>query len=111
MDLTLIDIFLTIVEMRSISAAAEKLYLSQPTISNRLAKLEESLGGTLIHRGQGIKTITLTPKGEEFIAFAKRYESLKKDIDTWKKDEPKYLLKIASPSSINAYLLTELFHV
>ena len=40
------DYFLTIVKERSISKAAERLYLSQPYLSQYLAKLEGSLGYT-----------------------------------------------------------------
>lgn len=110
MDITSIEIFLAIVEMQSLSRAAEKLYLSQPTLSNRLNALEQELGGTLVNRAQGVKQISLTPRGEEFIQFARRYESLVKDIEVWKKNEPKYLFRFASPSSLNAYLLPPLFH-
>ena len=38
------EYFLTIVKERSISRAAEKLYLSQPYLSQYLAKLESNLG-------------------------------------------------------------------
>ena len=110
LDITSIEIFLAIVEMQSLSRAAEKLYLSQPALSNRLNALEQELGGTLVNRSQGVKQISLTPRGEEFIQFARRYESLVKDIDLWKKNEPKYLFRFASPSSLNAYLLPPLFH-
>ena len=44
------DYFLAIVKERSISKAAERLYLSQPYLSQYLAKLEGSLGVVLLDR-------------------------------------------------------------
>ena len=41
------EYFLTIVKERSISRAADRLYLSQPYLSQYLAKLETTLGVTL----------------------------------------------------------------
>ena len=41
MDLTDVEMFLTIVNTKSISKTAETLFLSQPTISHRLKVLEK----------------------------------------------------------------------
>ena len=43
------EYFLTIVKERSISRAADRLYLSQPYLSQYLAKLEANLGVTLLN--------------------------------------------------------------
>ena len=42
------EYFITIANERSISKSAEKLYLSQPYLSQYLAKLEANLGVTLL---------------------------------------------------------------
>lgn len=44
------EYFLAIVKERSISKAAERLYLSQPYLSQYLAKLESNLGVVLLDR-------------------------------------------------------------
>ena len=44
------EYFLAIVKERSISKAAERLYLSQPYLSQYLAKLENALGVRLFDR-------------------------------------------------------------
>ena len=44
------EYFLAIVKERSISKAADRLYLSQPYLSQYLAKLESNLGVTLLDR-------------------------------------------------------------
>ena len=50
MDLSDIKLIKTIVDTGSISLASQHLNLSQPTVSNRLARLEHSLGMQLFHR-------------------------------------------------------------
>ena len=57
-----LETFLTIVETRSISKTAEKLFLSQSTISHRLRCLEDDLDATLLIRNRGERNINLTFK-------------------------------------------------
>ena len=64
------DYFLTIIKERSISKAAERLYLSQPYLSQYLAKLENSLGVVLLDRSHS--PLRLTPAGELFHAYLER---------------------------------------
>lgn len=52
-DWNLLHTFLVIVQEGSITRAAERLYLRQPTVSNALKRLEEQLGRRLIDRGPG----------------------------------------------------------
>ena len=61
------EYFLTIVKEGSISRAAEKLYLSQPYLSQYLAKLERELGVTLLERSR--TPLRMTPAGELFHAY------------------------------------------
>jgi DNA-binding transcriptional LysR family regulator len=64
-DLTLkqLEIFNAVVVSGSISRAARRLHLSQPTISQQLAKMETQLGTQLLLRNRGPE-VTLTPAGE-----------------------------------------------
>ena len=64
------EYFMTIVKERSISRAAERLYLSQPYLSQYLAKLENSLGVTLLDRSH--TPLRLTGAGEQFHAYLER---------------------------------------
>lgn len=50
LDLNLLRIFVTIVSEKSISAAAKKLYVTQPAISSSLKRLESQLQTSLIER-------------------------------------------------------------
>lgn len=59
----------TVAEEQSITRAAEKLYLSQPSLSLSVKSLEQELGLALFTRNQG--AITLTYAGELFCEWAK----------------------------------------
>ena len=50
MDLSDIQLIKTIAELGSISGASQALHLSQPTVSKRLSRLEQTLGMQLFHR-------------------------------------------------------------
>ena len=72
------DYFLTIVKERSISRAAERLYLSQPYLSQYLAKLENSLGVVLLDRSHS--PLKLTQAGELFHAYLERQSYLDRQL-------------------------------
>lgn len=63
-----IEYFIAITEETSISKAAERLHISQQSLSEQLKKLEDEVGATLIKRGQ---PMTLTPAGIVFFHAAK----------------------------------------
>lgn len=65
MDFTFrqLEIFRAVVVAGSITKASHRIGLSQPSISQQLAKLEESLGVQLINRNR-TGAISLTPAGE-----------------------------------------------
>lgn len=63
-------IFVQVLESGGFSAATEKLFMSQPSISNQVRQLETSLKATLIDRsGARIKP---TAEGEVLLEYAKR---------------------------------------
>ena len=62
LDWNLVRTFLVIVQEGSITGAAQKLDLKQPTVSNALRRLEETLGHRLIDRGP--RRFEPTPHGE-----------------------------------------------
>jgi len=111
MDQNKIESFISIVETGSITGAAEKLYISQSTLSDRLVALEEELETRLIHRGPGNKKLELTEKGVDFLDFAARYLELNKEIDDWKQNRQRLQLKISAPQSVNTYLFRDFYKV
>lgn len=72
MDLNLhrLGIFLHVVDLGSFSAAARKLYMSQPSVSNQVKQLEASLRATLVDRtGTHVRP---TAAGEVLAQYARR---------------------------------------
>ncbi|PHI30662.1 LysR family transcriptional regulator [Budvicia aquatica] len=61
MDIKVLRYFLALAKEESITAAAEYLHLTQPTLSRQLIELEEKLGVKLFIRGS--RRITLTDEG------------------------------------------------
>lgn len=55
LDLNLLRVFLEVYDARGVSAAGQRLHLSQPAVSNALARLRAALGDELFVRaGQGL---------------------------------------------------------
>ena len=61
MEIRELKYFITIAREQNISAAAEKLHLSQPTLSRQIKDMEDELGKQLFIRGN--RKITLTEDG------------------------------------------------
>ena len=83
MELRVLQYFMAVAREQSISAAAESLHLSQPTLSTQLKALEEELGKRLLIRGtRGSRRVTLTEEGmilrkraEEILELVRKAES------------------------------------
>jgi DNA-binding transcriptional LysR family regulator len=65
-----VRLFLAVAEEGSVSGAARRLRLSQPTLSRRLAALEHALGATLFRRS--VSGAALTSAGERLLGPARR---------------------------------------
>jgi len=63
MELRVLRYFLAVAEEASISKAAERLHITQPTLSRQLMELENELGIRLFERGRKNKSIALTDEG------------------------------------------------
>jgi LysR family hydrogen peroxide-inducible transcriptional activator len=69
MNLRDLRYFIALAETRHFGRAAEACFVSQPTLSTQLKKLEEELGVTLFERAP--RNILLTPAGEQILRHAK----------------------------------------
>lgn len=103
-----IKTFLEIVKYKSISKAAQKLFLTQSTVSHRLNILEEELGVKLIIRRKGYRYIELTSEGEAFIPLAYEYETLWARIEEFSKNGSKTFFSIGCHDSLNSYIFYKL---
>ena len=59
-----------VAEHQHFGRAAEACFVSQPTLSTQLKKLEQTLGVTLIERTN--RRVMLSPEGEQIVAQAQR---------------------------------------
>lgn len=79
MEIRVLQYFLAVAREQSISAAAQSLHLSQPTLSTQLKALEQELGRQLLIRGtKGNRKVTLT---EEGMILRKRAEEILTLVD------------------------------
>lgn len=74
MDTRYLEYILVLSETGNMTRAAQKLYISQPTLSQFLAKQEQELGTPLFSRTGGV--YTLTPVGELYADYARKVLSL-----------------------------------
>lgn len=93
--------FLAVVEAGSISGGAKRLGLGQPTVSRRIALLEERLGAELFHRAQQGARVTpagerLLPAAEQMARWAGEFTRIARGAET----APEGLVRIASPPAI-----------
>lgn len=74
MNIRTLETFVWIARLGSFRAAANRVYASQPSVSARIAGLEDQLGVELFDRSG--RQVTLTAKGREFLVYAERMLSL-----------------------------------
>jgi DNA-binding transcriptional LysR family regulator len=77
MELRYIEIFCTVVELKSFSKAAQALHLTQPTISVHIKALEDEFSTKLLDRLG--RTILPTQDGEILYRYAKEIVTLKEN--------------------------------
>lgn len=76
MNFRALQYFVKLAELKHFSKAAEACFVSQPTLSTQIRKLEEELGVSLVERAP--RHIMLTPIGED---IAHRARHVLRDID------------------------------
>ena len=81
MELRVLQYFLAVAREQNISAAAQSLHLTQPTLSRQLKELEEELGKQLMVRGN--RKITLTEDG---MLLRNRAEEILELVDRTEKE-------------------------
>ncbi|MBX3183785.1 MAG: LysR family transcriptional regulator [Polyangiaceae bacterium] len=91
-------LFLAVVEAGSTLKAARQLRLSQPTVSRRIAQLEDQLGAALFERS--VRGFTPTALGERLIDPAKRMAEWAREIEplvTGDDLRPRGVVRITAP--------------
>lgn len=107
MDKRYLEYILVLAETGNMTRAAQKLYISQPTLSQFLSKQEAAIGAPLFQRSKGI--YTLTPAGELYAEYARKVLSL---TDLLEKDIRRITntscIRIGTSASRSLQLLTSI---
>lgn len=109
MEFKQLESFVEIAKQKSFTKAAEKLYLTQPTLTGHIQTLEEELGIVLFNRSR--KKNTLTEAGELFYNHAVNILNMREQARyTLSQYEKKIQgeLSIAASTVLQNYLLPEL---
>jgi DNA-binding transcriptional LysR family regulator len=81
MELYTLQVFQAVVQERSFSRAAEKLFRTQPAVSLAVQRLEGELGERLIERDmRGAKGLVLTAAGQTVYDYARRFANLGQEL-------------------------------
>jgi DNA-binding transcriptional LysR family regulator len=79
LDPRLLRSFAAIVDTGSFTLAAERLNMTQSTISQQLARLEQAVGVALVERAA--RPVEPTPAGERLLGYARRILSLQREAE------------------------------
>lgn len=105
MEFRQLESFCAVVRYQSFTKAAEKLYISQPTISTHIRMLEQEFNSRLIIRTT--KNIEITPHGKELFACAQKIFTLKNDLIQKWSEENKKIIRIGASTIPADYILPE----
>ncbi|MDR2977406.1 MAG: LysR family transcriptional regulator [Streptococcaceae bacterium] len=100
--------FVAVVEENSFTKAAQRLFISQPSLTVSINRLEDELGKSLIIRKRGAKEMSLSMDGEVVFNHAQK---ILREIDIIY-DEVKYKektqVRLGLPPIIGAYLFPQI---
>ena len=105
MEFKQLESFAAVVKCNSFTKAAEKLYISQPTISTHIRALEEELNTRLILRTT--KSIEVTPEGRKLYDYAENILQLRNRMLEECTGGVKKILHLAASTIPSAYILPE----
>jgi DNA-binding transcriptional LysR family regulator len=78
MNLRFVEAFYWVASLKSVTRAAEKLFLTQSAMSSRIAALEEELGVLLLDRRD--RQFRLTVAGLRFFTYAQQFLELQREV-------------------------------
>ncbi|MGC8658939.1 MAG: LysR substrate-binding domain-containing protein [Desulfomonilaceae bacterium] len=92
---------------KSISVAAEKLFISQPAVSMQIKAMEQQYGVRLLIRNK--RGLELTEPGKKVYRIAEKIFSLAEEVDTFLRDgteKSSAMLKIGSTKTLVKYVMS-----
>lgn len=106
MEFKQLQSFVEVVNHQSFTKAAEKTFVSQPTISAHIGQLEEELGKRLILRTT--KNIELTPMGKEVYDYAVKILNMRDRLLESCSPKSQKIIHIGASTIPSAYILPSL---
>lgn len=100
-----IEAFLTVCECKSFSLAAERLFISQSSMSTKIKTLETELGYPLFLRKKGSHAVMLTQEGRAFYGLAVQYRQIVEQMFALRPQQKQQKLRVGSINSIGTHLM------
>ncbi len=112
MDIQRLRYFLEVARCKNFTRAAENCFISQPSLSQQIKKLEEEVGSALFERGRN--RVVLTGMGDAFLRHA---EAIMAEVATAEafvletKEVVERTLRFGAIPTIAPYLVPEIFQI
>ena len=107
MTLRNLEVFLAVVETGSMRSAAERLYISQPSVSGVVSDLESEYHIRLFERLG--KKLFITPEGERLAGYARRMLALNAELERQMRTaEAESPLRVGATVTVGASVMPEL---
>lgn len=106
MDFKQLQSFVTVVQEKSFTQAADRLFISQSTVSTHIHQLESELNTKLILRTT--KSLQITPKGRELYEYALNILELKERMIQACSIESRRIIHLGASTIPSAYILPQL---
>lgn len=106
MEFKQLQSFVAVVQYRSFTLAADRLYISQPTISTHIRQLEEEFQSRLIIRTT--KSIEVTPRGQELFQMASHMLAMRDSLTRRWIAENQSTVLLGASTIPSAYILPEI---
>ncbi len=103
------DYVLTIYEEGKFTKAAEKLFLSQPSLSATIKRIEDKLGAPIFDRS--CSPVELTDIGKEYLEYAKRIKELEDSFEKYVSNIGNLItgkLRIGGSSFFSSFILPDM---
>ena len=106
MEFKQLESFVALVQSHSFTKAAERLYISQPTISTHIRMMEEELHTSLIVRTT--KSLEVTPKGWEVYESARNILGIRDELLKSCLEEERKVIRLWASTIPSAYILPQI---
>ena len=100
---------LTVVKEKGFTKAAETLFVSQPSLSSSIKRIEEKIGSPIFDRSS--TPVTLTEVGQEYVKYALEIEEKENDFARYVSDHTNLLagtIKLGGSSFFASFMLPEM---